>query len=82
MYVLLIACNLNMCYWANHLPPLNFNILFYLHLFIFFYFLAALCGMWDLSLLTRDGTRIPCIGSAESQPLDHQGSPLASISLF
>ena len=24
------------------------------------------CGMWDLSSLTKDGTRDPCIGSAES----------------
>ena len=23
-------------------------------------------GMWDLSSLTRDGTHIPCIGSADS----------------
>ena len=29
------------------------------------------CSMWDL-----DRTQAPCIGSAESQPLDHQGSPL------
>ena len=40
------------------------------------------CDMWDLQLqhvgsssLTRDSTRAPCIGSTESQPLDHQGSP-------
>ena len=24
---------------------------------------------------TRDGTHVPCNGSAESLPLDHQGSP-------
>ena len=29
-------------------------------------FLAALCSMWDLSPLTRDQTRTPCIGSLES----------------
>ena len=40
-----------------------------------FFFSAALHGVWDLSSPTRDQTRIPCIGSAESQPLDHQGSP-------
>ena len=34
------------------------------------------CGIWDLSSLIRDRTRAPCIGSAESYPLDHQGSPL------
>ena len=27
------------------------------------------------SSLTRDPTRAPCIGSAESYPLHHQGSP-------
>ena len=32
--------------------------------------------MWDLSALTRDGTQVPCIGNAKSQPLGHQGSPL------
>ena len=30
------------------------------------------CGT---SSLTRDQTQAPCIGRAESQPLDHQGSP-------
>ena len=30
---------------------------------------------WDLSSLTRDWTRAPCIGSMESKPLGHQGSP-------
>ena len=42
-------------------------------------------GMWDLSSLTRDRTCDPCIGNAESLPLDHQESPLplflAAISL-
>ena len=27
------------------------------------------------SLLTRDGTQAPCIGSVGSLPLDYQGSP-------
>ena len=31
--------------------------------------------MRDLSSPTRDGTRAPCSGSTESQPLDCQGSP-------
>ena len=31
-------------------------------------------SMWDLVLLTRDGTLAPALG-AQSQPLDHQGSP-------
>ena len=47
--------------------------------FLFFNFLAALHGMWDLSSPTRDGTCTLCSGSTESQPLDLQGSPLNSI---
>ena len=43
------------------------------------------CGVWELSCgmhvgsssLTRDRTWAPCIGSTESYPLDHQGSPSA-----
>ena len=31
-----------------------------------FSFLATLCGMWDLSSLTRNETHAPCIGSVES----------------
>ena len=27
------------------------------------------------SSLPRDGTQAPCIGSGESEPLDHQGTP-------
>ena len=34
--------------------------------FFWFFFLAALCGMRDLSSLTRDGTHAPCNGSVES----------------
>ena len=33
-----------------------------------------LCGMRDLSSLTRYQTRSPCTESTESWPLDHQGS--------
>ena len=40
-------------------------LLFYFILF-YFIFLATLHGMQDLSSPTRDRTRIPCIGSAES----------------
>ena len=47
---------------------------------IFFYLVVACrllsCGMHvGSSSLTRDGTWAPCLGSAESYPLDHQGSP-------
>ena len=35
------------------------------------------CGMHvGSSSLTRDRTQAPCIGSTESYPLHHQGSPL------
>ena len=44
--------------------------------------LFDLCGgtqglLWHVgcSSLTREHTRAPCIGSSESQPLDHQESP-------
>ena len=45
------------------------NILFVYLLFIclfIFYFLAALCGMWDLNSLIRDRNCALCSGSAES----------------
>ena len=42
---------------------------------IFFFFFALLCSMQDLSYLTKEQTHIPFSGSAESQPLDHQGIP-------
>ena len=37
-------------------------------------FLVLLHGMWGLTSLTRDLTHISYTGSAESEPLDHQGS--------
>ena len=48
------------------------------------------CSMWDLELqhvgsssLTRNRTPVPCIGSEESQPLNHQGSPqLCNLKLY
>ena len=39
------------------------------------------CGIFSCSMhvgsssLTRDPTQTPCIGSMDSQPMDHQGSP-------
>ena len=33
--------------------------------------------MWGLSSLTKDRTQAPCVGSMESQPVGHQGSPLS-----
>ena len=35
-------------------------------LFYFYFYLAMLCGMWDLSSPTRDQTPAACIESAES----------------
>ena len=40
---------------------------------VFLVFWVMLYCMWDLSSMTRDGTHAPCIGSAESLPLDFQG---------
>ena len=45
------------------------------HLGFCFCFLAVPHGMWNLSSPTRDWTHVPCGRSAESQPLDYQGSP-------
>ena len=39
-------------------------------------FLATLGNMWDPSSPTRDWTCAPCIGSSQSQPVDHQGSSI------
>ena len=41
-------------------------------------FLAILGNMWDPSSLSRDWTCAPCIGSSESQPMDHQESSVFS----
>lgn len=41
----------------------------------FFFFFSLLCSMQDLSYPTKEQTHIPFSGSAESQPLDHQGIP-------
>ena len=30
------------------------------------FFVLAKCSKWDLSSLTRDLTKVPCVGSAES----------------
>ena len=41
----------------------------------FLSFLVTPHGIWDLSSLIRDQTLTLCIGSMESLPLNHQGSP-------
>ena len=40
------------------------------------------CGHVGSSSLIRDETQAPCIGSAESQSLDHQGCPRTTIFFF
>ena len=39
-------------------------------------------SIWDFSSPTGAGTRIPCNGSLESWPLDHQGSSIISSLLM
>ena len=54
----------------------------FIYLFIYLAALGLSCGMRSLSCSmraessspTRDRTLVPCIGSMESYPLDHQGS--------
>ena len=51
-------------------------------LFIFkiaFISLATLCSMQDLSSLISSGTRVLCMGSSESQPLDQEESPKLEV---
>ena len=43
--------------------------------FLFFFSLAMLQDMWNLSSLTRSRTHAPCRRSTEPYPLDHQGGP-------
>ena len=59
----------------------------YLFVLIYLTVLGLSCSKQDFQLqnvgcssLTRDGTWPPCIGSLESQPLDHQGSPRVKFS--
>ena len=42
-------------------------------------FFIVPCTIWDPCSLTKDQTWAPCIGSAESYPLDHQGSPKSTF---
>ena len=50
---------------ATGLIQVTSSMAFVSFFFFFFKFLAALQGMWDLSSLTRDGTRTSCIRSIE-----------------
>ena len=49
--------------WAVVLFPDILLTVIWKILFIYFYFLATLHSMWDLSSLTRDWTHAPCSGT-------------------
>ena len=62
-------------------PPFFF-LLIYIYFILFIWLLQVAAGRllgcsiyMGSSSLTRDRTQVPCIGSAESYPLCHQGSP-------
>ena len=62
------------------------GIFFFFSIFIYLATQGLSCGVRALqflhvasSSLTRDQTQAPCTGSAQSQPLDHQGSPQAQF---
>lgn len=59
----ILACLLLGAFWFLH-PHSVMTVL--TSLLFFFFFLAALCGMQDLTSPTRDQTWAPCSGSTES----------------
>ena len=61
----------------NHLPQTT--LLCVVLWWLLFVFSATLHSMWDLSSLTRNRTRAPCIERAESQPLNRQRSRLLCV---
>ena len=73
-------------YFACRLPgiiaqilPAVFLLATYIFLYspqIFFFFLAVMQNLWDLSSLTRNRTRAPCSGSMEWK--NSQGVPQSS----
>ena len=54
----------------------RFIYFFGIQYFVCLFVLAVPYGTWDHSSPARDRTLVPCSGSVESQPLDHQGSPI------
>ena len=52
------------------------HIYIYTHAFVF---LLAVHGIWDLSSWTRNPACTPWIGRAESESLNHQGSPFQAL---
>ena len=66
----------------THIVTHGLFIYFFSSLYLFineFFCLVVPCGMQDLSFPTRDWTCAPCSRSAESYPLDCQGSPFSSL---
>ena len=62
----------------GHISSCSYSILLFLSIYLFG------CAEFSLqrvgsSSLSRDQTWVPCIGSAKSYPLDHQGSPIVYI---
>ena len=55
---------------------------FFKIILFYFYFLAAPLSVWDPSPPTRDRTCELCIGSTDSWPLDHHGSPSFCVCVF
>ena len=61
--LVLFSLTCDMCHWFLYLVQSTSNKQMH---FYFIFFLAAPCGMWDLSSQTRDQTCAPCSGRAES----------------
>ena len=49
--------------------------LFFSHFYFFVWLCRALLWHAGSSPMTGDGSRAPCMGSVQSQPRDHQGTP-------
>ena len=74
----IISFSHNLYFRCIYFFELDFMCSFIIYLFGCAEAQLVACGI-QLSL-TRDGTWAPCIGSLESQPLEHQGSPFMSSS--
>ena len=67
----------------HHLVAVNFFVVSPVRAFLLFVcFSATSCGMWDLSSPIMDQTHAPCNESAESESLDHQGSPRSEFEMI
>ena len=81
-----LTFNMNFRVTFSILFNMNFSVRFFFYfckistgIFFCCLFVFWLCGMQDLSSLTRDQTHTPCSGNWESQPLDHQESTSTGI---